>query len=767
MHRSHAKLVFYFAIMMGAAFLLLPASVEAQTSITRIYTIPENLGFTVDGQYFNTTVSFAWPTGSKHTLAVGSVFQDDDLLTQQFGFASWQIGTQTLSQNPLIVTADPSITEIHALFSVNYLLRVIFYQCQDVSTCDPPGTIYVNGQPTIGNVRLYQPAGAQVSLQAEPKPGFVFTGWIPGPNQKIQGFLNTVTMAQPIEVYPTFNATHYVDLETSPPKFQVLADHTPVTTPATVEWEWNTTHTVGPVSPQIDDHGNTWVFQSWSDGGEATHSYTAAGNVATDTLTATYVPAGRVGILTSPYGLKIKIDGRDSWLSNTFLWAPGETHHIEAATQQTDAQGRVYSFSSWSNGAPAIQDFVVPDSAVDPGYVLTANYQPMGHLTVNSSLSAAVVQVDGADCPSPCDVIRPVGSQVKVSAPLSVSLGDFSRADFQGWPDGSLTDRTVTLNSDPIVWSVNYRIMNRLIATADPPEGAKWQVQPTSADGFYDSQAAVQLSVSTLPGYRFRRWDGDLSGTTPSGVVPMNAPRQVRALLDKVSYLDISGVINAAGTTPQAGVAPGSIVSVFGGGLGSNTLQGPANPMVQSLGGIAVTAGDRVLPLFFVSPTQINFVLPSDLPLGQSSVTVTITGQGNLRAPMLVVRNAPGLFQQVSGDVSYAVALHADGSIVTTDSPAASGELLTLYGTGAGPTDRARPLGFVIPAQPQFKISDSVSVVAGDLSISPDNAFAAPGKIGIDAIQFRLPAGPWNGSNVSLHITVNGQDSNTVMLPVR
>jgi uncharacterized protein (TIGR03437 family) len=58
-------------------------------------------------------------------------------------------------------------------------------------------------------------------------------------------------------------------------------------------------------------------------------------------------------------------------------------------------------------------------------------------------------------------------------------------------------------------------------------------------------------------------------------------------------------------------------------------------------------------------------------------------------------------------------------------------------------------------------------VSIGDGAIQPENVFAAPGRVGVDALQFRLPDGSLSGTNAALHITVNGQDSNTASLPVQ
>jgi uncharacterized protein (TIGR03437 family) len=94
--------------------------------------------------------------------------------------------------------------------------------------------------------------------------------------------------------------------------------------------------------------------------------------------------------------------------------------------------------------------------------------------------------------------------------------------------------------------------------------------------------------------------------------------------------------------------------------------------------------------------------------------------------------------------------------------------LLTVYGTGFGPADHVRPEGFPVPASPRYLLLDSPSVLVGDTaSLTAANAFVVPGRIGIDAVQFRLDDTAPTGIVANLHVTINGQDSNTVLLPIQ
>ena len=167
----------------------------------------------------------------------------------------------------------------------------------------------------------------------------------------------------------------------------------------------------------------------------------------------------------------------------------------------------------------------------------------------------------------------------------------------------------------------------------------------------------------------------------------------------------------------------------------------------------------------FVSPQQINANLPDDIAPGAQVLTVSPGGQPDVRATFNVARNAPGLFPVAANDQAFAMATHEDGSPVSTDSPAKSGELLTVYGTGFGPADHARLEGFPIPQSPPYLMADTVSVQVGDSAIVPEKAFAVPGRFGIDAVQFRLNGAP--SGNLTLKVTINGADSNTVLLPVQ
>jgi uncharacterized protein (TIGR03437 family) len=752
-----------------AALAALAAAAQAQTSsVTTISTSPSGAQYGVDGQNYTQPTSAVWPQGSKHVLSA-LPNQVNPAFGTSMTFNSWTWAGGSFQQPVLTITADPAITSYTAKFDLQYLLSVLFYPC-DNSNTPGPGTVYVNGAAHTCDSQSYFEAGSTVIVQAVPNDGFVFKGWATATNQAIIGFQSTVTMNGPMGIYPEFTPTRNINISTSPQGLNVLADRAPITAPYTLQWGFSTVHTLAAITPQTDPQGNWWVFSSWSDNGAAMHAYTVGSVSGPDTVTATYIPGVAATFTTSPGGLNLMVDGVTTVPPYNFVWGVGETHGFSAPAQQTDAAGRVWGFSGWSNGGASAQSVTVPASAVGVGLRYVATYRPVGHLTVNSTVAGAAITINGQPCAAPCDVKQPVGTQIDIGASASLPNGTNSRLDLSGWT-GSATggpgDLVVTLGADPITVYANYQQMNYLAMSSNPTASVSWTVQPASPDGFYNAGATVNVSVTPLAGFKFRSWTGDLSGTSPAGAVTMTAPRAVMAMLDKVPYISPAGVENGAGSTPVAAVAPGSVVSVFGANLAVGTAVGPANLLPQTLGGVTAAIGQQFMPLFFVSPGQINFQLPDGIALGAQTLTIMPQGQPNVQVNFNLVRNAPGLFQQSINGQSFALAYHPDGSAITAAAPAQVGETITIYGTGFGPTNPARLEGFALPASPVYNIVDSVIVTAGSVTAPATAAFASAGSVGVDAAQFVITDPSVSGTNASVSVTINGQASNTVLVPVQ
>ena len=534
-------------------------------------------------------------------------------------------------------------------------------------------------------------------------------------------------------------------------------------------WEFDfadgSSHILGAPATQLDLTGKTWVLDSFSIGGGEGAIFTASGANIPVVIVARFVRGTGVSFLTNPVGLKLNVDGRESWPSYNFMWGVGTKHTVTAPVVTTDEKGRKYRFLSWANGGAATQQITTPEETDLGGLRLVANYELFPRVVISTSQPGSRLQVDGTFCPLPCTLDRPAGTTVSLSVPETVSLGIDSRIQFDGWNDTATAARTVSFAGADQQLSFRYRTFNRFQALADPAGGATFHVEPGSVDGFYPADATVQVTAVAAEGYKFRRWEGDLSGNGAGGFLSMLAPRLVRAQLDKVPFIPSAGIRNAAAETPLKAVAPGSIVSIFGSGLANGYVAGTNGPLTQTLGNVTARVGTRLLPLLFVSPEQVNAYLPSDLADGEHTLAVRNGSLAEIAGKLFVVRNAPGIFGQLIGEQFVATALRPDGSLAAPDKAARRGEQIVLMGTGFGAYQRGVLDGFPAADNPPNPLRTIPQILVGDAVYAPDFAGAAPGLVGVTMIRFTIPA-EWNAGMVELRARQGEVESNKVLLPV-
>jgi uncharacterized protein (TIGR03437 family) len=789
---------------------------QTSSSIT-ISTVPSGAQFQVDGTTYNQAVSFIWPEGSEHIVwfitdpplpgQTTNPLQTDG--STQYTFSGWADNNGLVQTKvPLItVTANPAVTSLTATLAVAYLVNLNYFTsgnpdntsippaCGAPGAIPPgqtrPGVVYLGSSCFWASSSFFVPAGTIETLNAYPYPGFAFTGWSMN-GAAPTSFLTSVTINSPLNIAPIFVTAERVSFLTSPLGLHVLVDHTPVPTrtvadvpncpdnetlpvipqlgfPALCFGDFDfvpgSTHFISGVTPQMDSSGNWWVFNQWSNGSPQDSLYQVGNNPNTSAiLTADYIQGVQVAFLTTPTGLQLTVDGNSNYTSYNFIWGMGTTHQVAAAATQTASNGRVYTFQNWSNQGAAAQTVNVTPG-MGAGFRMTANYNELSRVVVQSSPSGLTLQVDGANCVTPCNVDRQNGATFTVTAPTQIPMGKGARLDFGSWSDGGASNHVITVSQNYATATVAYNTFYQLSASSTPGNGSAFKYSPSSSDLFYAQGTPVTVTAVPNPGFKFAHWTGDLSGSYPTGSVTLMAPESVVAAMTTVPYIAPAGISNAVGQTPSTSVAPGSIISIFGQSLASVVQLGPANPLAQTIAGTTVTINSSILPLLFVSPQQINAQLPSSLAPGNYTLEVQNLGQTEISGTLTVARDAPGLFSSTIGSTAYAMAFHADGSMVSTGSPAAGGETISMLGTGFGPYQTPVLDGF-FPSNPPPAVADSVVLSVGGTTTAQTST-AAPGFTGVVSTQFQVPSGLTSGSSVPVLVTINGVESNTVMLPIQ
>ncbi|NOT63452.1 MAG: DUF11 domain-containing protein, partial [Acidobacteria bacterium] len=198
------------------------------------------------------------------------------------------------------------------------------------------------------------------------------------------------------------------------------------------------------------------------------------------------------------------------------------------------------------------------------------------------------------------------------------------------------------------------------------------------------------------------------------------APSEQRIIINRpTSVTFFSGATTVAAVSAASyratDVTAGGIVALFGTGLATTSKAAATQPLPTELEGVSVTASapnfEKPCPLFFVSPQQINLLLPApdalQLPPTELSLTVRRAGAVVAVTYLRVRSFAPSLFSaNATGQgLAAAVALRvkADGSQVYEPitrfdpmlnrlvpipldvSNAREQVFLVLFGTGIGP----------------------------------------------------------------------------------
>ncbi len=279
-----------------------------------------------------------------------------------------------------------------------------------------------------------------------------------------------------------------------------------------------------------------------------------------------------------------------------------------------------------------------------------------------------------------------------------------------------------------------------------------------SNDGIYQSGGTSVLLDLTA--------DGAGGYTSSYNIGLANVPNSV-ASIASVSAASFTGAL-----------APESIAALFGADLATTTVAASAGAALPTtLGGVQVTVLDangtrRTAPLFFVSPTQINFQMPASTSAGAAVIYVqrggTVVGQGAAS----VATVAPGLFAaNASGQgVAAAVVLRVKDGVQTFEpvaqfNPATSRFEAVLIDLG-GATEQV----FLVAFGSGFRNRSAQSAVTATLGgASADVSFAgAQGSLaGVDQANIRIPRGLiGRGGAVNVSLLVDGKPANTVTINV-
>jgi uncharacterized protein (TIGR03437 family) len=222
----------------------------------------------------------------------------------------------------------------------------------------------------------------------------------------------------------------------------------------------------------------------------------------------------------------------------------------------------------------------------------------------------------------------------------------------------------------------------------------------------------------------------------------------------------IESIVNASDYAPGP-FAPNSIVSIFGFELSYRveglTPDNTHNTLPDQLADVRVYVANMPVPLIYVCPTQINFLLPNNLKPGNVALRVVRQGVTGAEVTIALVDAAPQLFKSKDG---FVIAQHgADYSLVTPDSPAKPGEVIVFYATGLGVT-KPSPAPAEIQQIPSKIPDGALSLSLDGIAVNPADIWYAgltPGIAGVYQINLKLS--DTLGTDSEIRASMAGQTS--------
>jgi uncharacterized protein (TIGR03437 family) len=238
-------------------------------------------------------------------------------------------------------------------------------------------------------------------------------------------------------------------------------------------------------------------------------------------------------------------------------------------------------------------------------------------------------------------------------------------------------------------------------------------------------------------------------------------------------YSVVGGDSVVSAATGSSLVSAEFIASYYGSNLASDTAPAESLPLPTTLAGVSVQVLDsagvtRPAPLFYASPTQINFEIPAGTALGAARFTVTNSRNSSTTA--IVQKVAPGLFTADSSGKGVALAQAIRVGVNGQSS------LSPIYQCSDG-TCSSMPINLGVDTPTYLELYgtgirnlsslSNVSVTINGVSVPVLFAGAQGADVGLDQVDVAVPLSLRGTGETNLVLTVDGQAANAVRVNIQ
>lgn len=346
------------------------------------------------------------------------------------------------------------------------------------------------------------------------------------------------------------------------------------------------------------------------------------------------------------------------------------------------------------------------------------------------------------------------------AASSGISALDSYYGAFQALANGQIIGQQQFSTSS----SMNYETQTSLLIYGGADDFSYLDSYTLNSDGSSSDSAFNQHYVSST--------DGTIRvGYGIGPLLSINVAFQQPSFSGSGVYLNPTGVVNAASSAPfTAQVSPGEFITLYGTGLADTTANATL-PFPTTLGQVQVLVNEVAAPIYYVSPTQISFVVPyGTVADSVAEIYVVNRGVNSNLVTTFTGSTSVGVFTNPPGGLGYAAALHPDYSVISQSSPAQIGETVAVYLAGMGIVNPRVQDGTAAPLDPLSYTSATPLVYLLDSSGNYKQgkvAFSglAPGYAGLYQINFTVPSGLASG-DATLEIIGPDSDTFQALLPL-
>ncbi len=305
-----------------------------------------------------------------------------------------------------------------------------------------------------------------------------------------------------------------------------------------------------------------------------------------------------------------------------------------------------------------------------------------------------------------------------------------------------------------------------ITATFNPGTGGNF-VTVTPASGTTPVTLTLAIDGSVLNALAKGTYTGNVvvsSASLPGG----DQTIKVTLTVAEANGPAINAIANAASFL-HGPISPGELVTIFGTNIGPATgiLFTPDNGHVDTtLGDTVVMFNNFAAPLIYVSATQINAIVPYEVPVN-SSIEVTVKHANAVSASFLIASadTAPGLFSANQSGNGQGAILNSNLGANSANNPAPLGSVVSLFATGEGLLTPQPATGSMSgPSLPLPVPLSHVSVTIGGETADVSYAGEAPTLVsGVLQINAKIPTNIKSGNKL---VVVTIGNSNTKLQSV-